>query len=55
MTAFDVIPMQLQGVIERVLIAGIALCLLFFLASGIALGVQAYAVVEKKPLPEDVS
>eukprot|EP00611_Tribonema_gayanum_P004585 TRINITY_DN13791_c0_g1_i1.p2 TRINITY_DN13791_c0_g1~~TRINITY_DN13791_c0_g1_i1.p2 ORF type:complete len:252 (-),score=94.17 TRINITY_DN13791_c0_g1_i1:162-917(-) len=53
-TMFDVIPVELQGGIEKFLITGIACCLTFFLASGIALGLEAYAVTTKVPLPDNV-
>eukprot|EP00953_Heterococcus_sp_UTEX-ZZ885_P015778 8892-Heterococcus_DN1.PRE.3 len=49
-TMFDIVPMELQAGIEKVLQLGITGCLLFFLASGISIGLEAYAVSTKTPL-----
>ncbi|CAN0109036.1 unnamed protein product, partial [Ectocarpus fasciculatus] len=51
---FDLIPPETQLVMERVFIAGFAVCLLFLVACGCAIGVEAYFLSTNGKLPPDL-
>ncbi|CAM9203363.1 unnamed protein product [Scytosiphon promiscuus] len=51
---FDLIPAETQLVMERVFIAGFALCLVFLVGCGCAIGVEAYFLSTAGKLPPDL-
>mmetsp|Transcript_11330 Transcript_11330/g.16712 ORF Transcript_11330/g.16712 Transcript_11330/m.16712 type:complete len:253 (-) Transcript_11330:75-833(-) len=50
----DFIPIPWQNNIELALIGGLSLGLIFIIAAGIGIGLEAFAVVQKTPLPENM-
>eukprot|EP00903_Cladosiphon_okamuranus_P012716 g11888.t1 len=51
---FDLIPPETQLLMERVFIAGFALCLVFLVFCGCAIGVEAYFLSTQGKLPPDL-
>eukprot|EP00752_Nemacystus_decipiens_P005577 g5046.t1 len=51
---FDLIPAETQLLMERVFIAGFALCLVFLVFCGCAIGVEAYFLSTQGKLPPDL-
>ncbi|CAM9453288.1 unnamed protein product, partial [Choristocarpus tenellus] len=49
-----VIPAELQSSFEKFLILGFSGCLAFFVACGVGIGVEAFAVSSKQPLSPEM-
>ncbi|CAM9770141.1 unnamed protein product [Chrysoparadoxa australica] len=51
---FDIVPMEVQGVIEKVLVAAFTLSMSSFVIVGLAIFVEAYAKSTNNPLPDNI-